>query len=102
MKKRKSPIRHHVRKYKRKTGTEVNDYNRGKGKRPPQIKTPSISNPKTNSSPSPNNYQARIIYVSGPAETFPVTASSYPEALETALISRFYPNSPYMIEVKRT
>jgi len=92
---RKSPIKHHVRQHKRK-GRPVHDYDRGHGKR---ISKPTLQ--CTKQTQSTGRYGVIIRYESLPAESFPVTASSFDEAIELAMNARTHITPPYAVEVAK-
>lgn len=96
--KRKSPIRHHVRTYKRRTGKTVYQYERGHGKKKVKVSTPRLK-PKTQNS---INFFINVRYVNTQLnESYPVSASTYPEAVELALLARSHITPPTEIEVSR-
>lgn len=96
--KRKSPIKHHVRKYQRQTGTAVDDYDRGHGTRKVKVSQPRLhkQEPLTR-----NQYSVHIIYGERDSETFTIPASSYPEAIENALSKRIHITPPYQVKVDK-
>jgi hypothetical protein len=96
---RKSPYRHRVRTYRRRSGKVVHQYERGKGDKPTKLAKPTLGHHKSSSTRA--KYIAQITYISQPAETFPVVASSYPEAIDTALSIRRQITPPYQIDIKR-
>jgi len=96
---RKSPVRHHVRTYRRESGKTVNDYERGHGSRKAKVSTPRIV--RRTSEKQQTGYHIRIIYSNLGSESFPVTASSYPEAIEVGLTVRTKIEPPMQVEVKK-
>lgn len=96
--KRKSPYRHKVRTYKRRTGRTVHQYERGHGEKKHKVSRPQIHKPEQNIT---NRYIVHITYTNLPTESFPVTASNYPEAIEMALSIRTHITPPYQITVDK-
>lgn len=101
---RKSPIHHHVRQHQRQINngkTTVHDYWRGKGERKPKLARPRIARPKPEIEESKTKFFIRIVYNNLSSESFPVTATSYPEAIETGLIIRTNISPPMQVEVTK-
>ena len=97
---RKSPIKHHVRSYTRKKKkTHVSDYDRGHGERAKKLAKPTLNQKKKQSF---SDYRVKIIYNNARAETFTVTAKSYPKAIENAMIIRANITPPHVLEVIRS
>lgn len=95
---RRSPIRHHVRGHQRSTSdgkTTVHNYERGKGERKAQISKPKIRKPNQRLS----SFLVRITYVGQQLDSVSVAASSYPEAIEQAMLSRLTLSPPAQVEV---
>jgi hypothetical protein len=94
---RKSPIKHHVHQHQRKTSegkTTVHDYDRGHGKHPQNISDPRPRQSKQSSA----NFLVHINYANQASENFPVSASSYPEAIEYAMLMRTSITPPTTVE----
>ncbi len=96
---RKSPIKHHVRKYQKRNETRVKDYDRGKGKRQEKLANPRIKAKEDKK--VINRYHATMEYLKGQKEKFKVTARSYPDAIEIALMSRVEITPPKRIIIKK-
>lgn len=96
---RKSPIKHHVHTYHRQSGTKVDDYDRGHGTRKLKVSKPRLHNPEPSVQ---NQYSVHIIYgEERDSETFTVSASSYPEAIENALLKRSHITPPYQVKADK-
>lgn len=98
---RKSPIKHHVRQHQRQITngkTTVHDYDRGHGKHPTDISKPQL---KHQDQTTTNKYLVRITYTNQVPEKFPVTAGSYPEAIELGLLARTYITPPTQVEAAK-
>lgn len=96
---RKSPIRHKVHTYQRKSGKTVHQYERGKGEKKHKVSRPRIHTSEESS--KTNTYIVHITYVDIPNEHYTVTASSYPEAIETALSKRLHITVPWHIRADK-
>jgi hypothetical protein len=99
---RKSPYRHKVRTYHRRSGTTVHQYERGKGKKPfehHRMADPNLPHRETDGVRT--RYDVHITYVGHPAEIFSVVSSSYPETIESALSKRNHITVPWHIRVVR-
>ena len=97
---RKSPFRHKVRTYRRRTGRVVHQYERGKGAKPAEhhrLANPNM--PKRESAQT--HYNVHITYIDLPKETFAVMSSSYPSAIDEALSRRNHLTVPWHIRVSR-
>ena len=97
---RKSPIRHHVRQHQRTVEdgkTQVHDYMRGDGSAPQNLSDP---RPRQSQHPT-TNFIVHIRYTSLPTENFPVTASTYPEAIDLAMLARIHITPPTQVEVAK-
>ena len=92
---RKSPVRHTVRTYKRRNGKTVYQYPRGHGKKNIKISNPKLKQTESTS----NNFNVKLLYTELPPESYPIDSSTYPEAIELALLSRSHITPPYQIEV---
>ena len=98
---RKSPIKHHVHQHKRHVTdgtTTVHDYDRGHGKHPVDISKPQLRHPDQTTT---NKYLVRINYPNLKTENFPVTAGSYPEAIELGLLARTHITPPHQVEATK-
>ena len=98
---RKSPFRHHVRQHKRSVdegSITVHDYMRGDGEQPINLSDPQLhNNPKHSSF----NYIVHIHYLTSPTENIPVSASTYPQAIESAMLSRVNTTPPTQVEATK-
>lgn len=95
---RRSPIKHHVRSHQRATSkgkTAVHTYERGKGERKPKLSKPQLRKPNQKQ----NSYVVRINYIGQPTDNIPVSAGSYPEAIEQAMMTRVTSTPPSVVEV---
>lgn len=98
---RKSPIKHHVSKYKRHNGTPVTDYMRGFGEHPPKLANPRLKNQDKREL---EKYQILIKYdniENVPTESFTIKALNYPTAIDYGLLSRRHITPPYEVEVTK-
>lgn len=96
--KRKSPYRHKVHTYKRRTGKTVHQYERGKGEKKTKVSRPRLHHPEQDTT---NKYSVHITYVELPAEHYQVNAASYPDAIEVALSKRPHLTVPWHIRVDK-
>ncbi len=96
-KKRKSPIRHHVRSYQKKTGDRVSDYVRGKGTRT----TPTFTRKKLIKTDKPKSFTINFQYSKrkGDGESIVVIARNYSDALDEAFEEKTDSRNPISVEV---
>jgi len=95
-KKRKSPYRHKVRTYRRRDGTVVHTYMRGKGPKPRRGQRPrrrAITAPE-------QPFFIRLQYPDG-VEELTVQSSTYLSALDRGITSRRQPDAPHTIVIRR-
>ena len=98
---RKSPIKHHVHQYQRKTKdgkTTVTDYDRGHGKHSTNISKPKLQHQDQTTI---NKYRVRLTYTGLAPENFLVTTNSYPGAIELGLLARTHITPPTIVEVTK-
>jgi len=96
---RKSPIKHHVRKYQRKTDegkTNVKDYDRGHGNPPQKISKPKL---RHSDQTTLNKYHVHLTYATIKSEHYPVMAVSYPGAIRLGMLARTHITPPMRVEV---
>ena len=93
---RKSPIEHKVHSHKR-VGIKVTAYTRGEGSNPVDMADPTL---QTSNHPT-SNFDVTIRYVSIPSETIQVKASTYPEAIQTAMTIRHSTVPPLEVEATK-
>lgn len=99
--KRKSPILHRVHTHKRNVSdgsVTVTEYMRGHGERKAKLSKPRIGKAGGN---KVAGFNVVLTYSDKPNESYPVSASSYPEAIENALLARSHISPPKSVEAYR-
>ena len=101
---RKSPIKHKVHTHKRSItdgSTTVQEYERGHGKHP---ETANIADPRVRrqqKSASGNSFVVNINYANQSSDRIPINASTYPEAIELAMLARVGIVPPSNVQVTK-
>jgi len=93
---RKSPYKHPVSSYTRRDGKRIDDYERGKGKKPKQS-TARTQKRKTGAS----GYDVTLV-LSKASEFYPVSGGSFSEASKEGLKHLIAAEIPYKLKVKRS